>query len=149
MSTRNSRPRNPERRWGSFPTTADVGVWARAREPEQLFEALGLGLVALSVDLRGVRALEERRFRVSGSDLSRLVVAYLGALLSLEQEEGFFPREIAVRLTGRPPTSVAATARGEMFDRARHRGKKEVKAITFHRLQIDLVQGTARVIVDI
>ncbi|MCI4346258.1 MAG: archease [Thermoplasmata archaeon] len=149
MSPPKSRPRKRSRRWGSFPTTADVGIWATAPRPEQLFEALGLGLVALSVDLRGVRALEERSFRAGGSDLSRLVVAFLGALLSLEQEEAFLPRELEIRLRGRPPSSVEAKARGETFDPARHRGKKEVKAITFHRLRIDLVRGTARVIVDI
>jgi protein archease len=149
VSNRPATPRTRARRWGSFPTTADVGIWARAPKPAELFEALGLGLAALSVDLRGVRASEERSVHARGTDLASLVVAYLGALLSLQQEEGFVARDLRVRLTGIPPTTVEATVRGERFDPERHRGKKEVKAITFHQLRVDLARGRARVIVDI
>jgi SHS2 domain-containing protein len=38
---------------------------------------------------------------------------------------------------------------GEPFDPARHTAGTEVKAVTLHRLSVDLERGRARVIVDI
>jgi SHS2 domain-containing protein len=143
------RARGRSRRWGSFPTTADVGLWARGDTPAALFEAMGLGLFALETDLRKVRPREERTVRATGIDLPSLVVAYLTALLDVGSADGFLPREIDARLLGDPPNEVVATLRGEPFDLARHSRRMEVKAATYHRLEIDLAGGRARVIVDI
>ncbi len=85
----------------------------------------------------------------SGEDPTSLVVAYLSQLLLLQQEESFLVREIRARPLGEPPTAVVASVRGEPFDPARHPARIEVKAITFHDLEIDLKRGRARVIVDI
>lgn len=139
----------PRRRYGSFPTTADVGIWARGATAAQLFEGLGLALFARMTDLRQVRALEERTVAASGADPSALAVAYLTELLNLQQADGFIGRSIRARPVGSPPTSVLATVSGEPFDTDRHRPKMEVKAVTMHRLEVDLARGRARVILDI
>jgi SHS2 domain-containing protein len=144
-----SAARRRRRQWGSFPTTADEGIWARGGTPAELFEALGIGLFALITDLRTVRPGEERVVRASAADLPALVVAYLTELLLLQQTEGFLVRGVRVALVGSPPTALLATVRGEPLDPERHPRRKEVKAITFHDLTIDLSRGRARVIVDI
>jgi protein archease len=141
--------RRPSRRWGAFPTTADVGIWATGPTTGALFEALGLGLFALITDLRTVRPREERAVSASGRDLSELVVAYLNELLLLEQTDGFLGRQISARPVGSPPTALLARILGERFDPRRHPSRTEVKAITLHQLEIDLECGRARVIVDI
>ena len=137
------------RRWGSFPTTADVGIWATGPTDAALFEALGLGLFALITDRARVRPVAERAVSASGSDPSSLVVAYLGELLLLQQTEGFLAREIRARPVGDPPTAIVASVTGEVFDPARHTARTEVKAVTLHDLSIDFARGRARVIVDI
>lgn len=137
------------RSWGSFPTTADVGIRASGATPPELFEALGLGLFALMTDLRTVRPAEARTVQARATDLEGLVVAYLGRLVQLEQVEGFVARDLQVRLTGEPPAEIEATVLGELWDEGRHPRRTEVKAITYHRLAIDLRRGRARVIVDI
>ena len=137
------------RRWGSFPTTADVGVWASGSTPAALFEALGLGLYALMTDLRKVRRVEERAVSASGGDTTELVVAYLTELLNLEETDRFIGRDIRARPVGSPPTAIVASVAGERFDPERHTSRTEVKAVTFHDLVFDPVRGRARVIVDI
>jgi SHS2 domain-containing protein len=137
------------RRWGRFPTTADVGIWATGPTTAALFEALGLGLFALMTDRSRVRPIAERAVSASGTDPSALVVAYLGELLLLQQTEGFLAREIHAHPVGDPPTAIVASAAGEPFDPARHSARTEVKAITLHDLTLDLARGRARVIVDI
>lgn len=141
--------RRRTRRWGSFPTTADVGLWASGASPSELFEALALGLYALMTDLRGVRPAEARNVSASGSDLPALIVAFLGELLVLEESDGFVGSRVSARALGSPPTAVLATVRGERFDPTRHARRKEVKAVTYHRLEAGLDPPRARVIVDI
>ena len=46
-------------------------------------------------------------------------------------------------------TAVAARLLGERFDPARHVGRTEVKAVTYHDLLFDPRAGRARVIVDL
>ncbi len=137
------------RRYGSFPTTADVGVWASGATVAELYEALGLGLFALITDLRRVRDREGRTVHASATDPSGLAVRFLEALLVLEDAEGFLVRKIHARPVGSPPTAILATVRGELFDPARHVRRIDVKAITMHELMVDLVRRKARVIVDI
>jgi SHS2 domain-containing protein len=148
--THDSRgPRARTRRWGRFPTTADVGIWATGPTNAALFEALGLGLFALITERRRVRAVAERAVSASASDPSALVVAYLGELLLLHASDGFVAREIRAQPVGDPPTAILATVAGEPFDPGRHSAGTEVKAVTYHDLVIDLARGRARVIVDI
>ncbi|MCI4347627.1 MAG: archease [Thermoplasmata archaeon] len=137
------------RRWGSFPTTADVGIWARADSSSELFEALGLGLFALMTDLRKVRPKEERVVQASAADPAGLVVDFLTRLITLHAVEGFLAREIRCRSVGSPPTALLARLRGEPFDLSQHTRHFEVKAITFHELVFDLTRNRGRVIVDI
>lgn len=144
------RPPGKRRRsWGSFPTTADEGIWARGDSVDHLFEALGLGLFALMTDLRAVRRTSTRVVDASGEDPTSLAVSFLSQLLLLQQTEGFIARDLTVRTLGRPPTALVGSATGEFFDPARHIARKEVKAITLHRARLDLDHHTARVIVDI
>ena len=133
----------------SFATTADVGLWATAATPSELFEALGIGLFALMTDLRKVRPIEQRLVSASGTDPSWLVVAFLNALLLLEESEGFLARSVTARTVGSPPTAVLATVSGERVDPSRHSRRIEVKAATFHRLAVAFDPPRARVILDI
>ena len=142
-------PRSRRRRWGSFPTTADVGVWATGATAAELFEALALGLVALRTDLRKVRPTEERAVSASAEDTPSLVVAFLGEILLLEETEGFLVREVSARPVGDPATAIVARLAGERFDPRRHTARADVKAVTFHGLVFDAHRGRARVIVDI
>lgn len=87
--------------------------------------------------------------RVTGRDPGELVVAFLSELLTLEEADGFLARKIEVAVEGDPPTALVAHLHGEPFDPQRHRGRTEVKAITYHDLRFDPGRGTARVIVDI
>jgi SHS2 domain-containing protein len=141
----------PQRRirYGSFPTTADVGIWASAPEANGVFEGLGRALFALMTDLRTVRPTEPRAVSAAGADAPSLLVAFLNELVQLHDTEGFIAREVEVRLVGSPPSALVASLRGERFDRARHPSHQQVKAVTWHDLRLDLVKGRGRVIVDI
>ena len=144
-----ARPARPARRWGTFPTTADIGLWASGRTAAELLEGLGLALFGLFADPRTVRPREERVVAADGRDPPELAVAFLNGLLVLQETDGFLGRRIDARTTGHPPTTATARLRGEPFDPARHLPRTEVKAITYHDLVFDPRAGRARVIVDL
>ena len=146
-----SRPRSPRpaRRWGTFPTTADLGIWATGPTAASLLEGLGRALYSVLADPRSVRPREERTVRAEGNDPAELVVAFLGELLTLQETEGFLGRTVRAKTEGRPPKVVVARIAGEPFDPHRHVGRTEVKAVTYHALRFDPVAGRARVILDL
>ena len=145
-----ARPGRPiARRWGHFPTTADVGIWASGPTAGALYEALGLGLFSLMTDLKKVRPRDERAVSASAEDAASLAVAFLNELLLLVETDGFVGRQIRARTVGDPPTALVASVAGEPFDAQRHESRTEVKAATFHDLVFDPARGRARVIVDI
>jgi SHS2 domain-containing protein len=110
---------------------------------------MGRALFALMTDLRTVRPREERAISASAEDPPGLLVAYLNQLVLLHDTEGFVARSVEVRLVGAPPSALVASLRGERFDPGRHPSHEQVKAVTWHDLQLDLVGGSARAIVDI
>ncbi|MCI4317291.1 MAG: archease [Thermoplasmata archaeon] len=138
----------PRRRYGSFGTTADVGIWATAPTTSELYDALGMAMFAVMTDLRSVRPVEERAVSASGEDPGSLAVAFLNELVVLAGD-GFLVREVLARPLGSPPTALLATVRGEIFDPTRHTRRVEVKAVTLHQLEVDLARGRATVILDI
>ena len=135
-------------RWGSFPTTADTGLWARSSTVDGLFGGLGTGLFGVMTDLRRVTPRAVRNMRVEGSEVADLVVRYLSELVLLEDTERFVARRVVAQV-GRGATSLSAEAYGEPWDPARHLRRKEVKAVTLHRLRVSLSPPSARVILDI
>jgi SHS2 domain-containing protein len=135
--------------WGTFPTTADTGLWARSATVDGLLGGLGTGLFAVMTDLRKVRPREVRTVRARGSDLGGVAVALLSELIVLEETEGFVARRVVARTSKVPPLSVEARAYGEPWDSGRHDRRKEVKAVTLHQLRVTRRPPSARVILDI
>lgn len=136
------------RHW-RFGTTADVGIGASASRPGELFEELGVGLFSLMTDVRKVREVETRRISVDSPTPEGLLVKYLSELVYLHDAEGMLFSRFEVTLTGDPPRALTAALGGERWDAARHPRHVNVKAITLHRLELDLDRCRARVIVDI
>jgi SHS2 domain-containing protein len=137
------------KRFETFDHTADLGVRAFGRTPEELFAHAAEALFEVLTDLRSVRAELTRVVEVQGTDLEDLLVRWLGELLYLCDGQGYLFREFAIlRLT---PTSLKAEARGERFDPARHEFKTEIKAVTYHQARVSQMEGvwTGQVIFDL
>lgn len=132
-----------------FGTTADIGIGASAGTAEALFAETGKALFSLMTDLRSVRRTGSVRVSVSSDTPEGLLVAFLSELIYHHDAHRWVFRDFEVRLSGRPPTRLEAECRGERWDPGRHAARIDVKAITMHRLSLDLKEGVARVIVDI
>jgi len=122
------------KRYETFDHTADIGIRAFGRTPEEVFIHAAEALFNVLTDLGSIRGQLTREVEVRGSDLEDLLVRWLGELLYLCEGEGYLFREFSiVQLT---PTSLKAAARGERFDPTRHEFKTEIKAVTYHQVEV-------------
>ena len=128
---------------------ADIGFEASGSTREEVFANAARALFHLMLDPATIEPRTEVAVQVEGADPASLMVNWLAELLYLNDAEGWLFSEFEVeRLDDR---SLTARARGEKFDRTRHRAKLQVKAITYHQLQlVKTAEGwQARVFVDI
>jgi SHS2 domain-containing protein len=115
--------------------TADIGFEAFGATLEELFANAACALIDLEVDLDTIRPSRELNVKVEGSAWSELLVNWLSEILYLNDAEGWLFRDFRVQQLGEK--AITATARGEKFDRARHRVKMLVKAVTYHQLALE------------
>ena len=122
-----------------FEHTADVGAVVRGATLPRLFENAARALFDLLCDRRTVRPRRTVRIVVQGSSLEDLLVRWLSELLYRLETEDLVFSSFAVERVDRLRFRARGRARGETIDRARHRLRREIKAVTYH--QIRLVRG--------
>jgi SHS2 domain-containing protein len=128
--------------------TADVGFRVSAPSLERLFEVAALALTEVITGVDSVAHRIERHIVLQEDDLEMLLVSWLQEILYLWDAEGLVFGRFRVRVENR---RLTATAWGEPFDEARHVLQTEVKAVTYHQLEVvESDQGwQARVILDL
>ena len=126
--------------------TADMMVRAFGRTLEECFANAAYALFDQTVDLSGVGTEEEVELRVSGIDDEDRLFSFLSELLFMEDADNLILREFDVSFEG---DKVVCLARGETLDRSRHRLKSEVKAVTYHMMDVDRETPSVTVLFDV
>ena len=132
-----------------FDHTADAGLRIRAATPADLVRPATEGLYAIIGELVAAGQPSARAMEFTGSDASILLRDYLAELLL------FFERDaamaVAVDVDAFAEGRLAVTVRLSPIDTERSEYHREVKAITYHELDIRTIPGgcEATVIVDI
>jgi SHS2 domain-containing protein len=119
--------------FSEFEHTGDVGIDVIAASRHELFGRAIVALAHLMVAGEQVRAIETRTITVSGGDDCDLMHDLLAAALNLFLIEGFIWREAA---TIARDGELTARLSGERFDPARHEFRGELKAVTYHQLEV-------------
>ena len=136
-----------------FDHTADLGLRVRAASLEELLADAGRGLLAMHVaNPEAVRPVQAKTIELTADGPAYLLFDWLSELLFAFESDRQLLAEFAITVEGaNPPLRLRAVCRGEPMDPARHVMDHEVKAITYHRLQVERQDGTwfAEVIVDI
>ena len=113
---------------------ADLGIEARGKTLAEAFEQAACGLVSVIVDPDSVQPVESRSVKVEAGDHQQLLVRWLTEVLYLYDGLKFAPRDF--KIGGLSSHSLEARVRGEPFDPGRHPIRLDVKAITYHQLEI-------------
>ena len=129
--------------------TADVGFEAFGMTRDQAFVNAARALFSLIVELDEIDSREEVNVRVQGVDPESILVNWLSELLFLFDAERWLFRDFEIESL--QEHSLSALARGERFQKSRHRAKLLVKAITYHQLALEQTPAgwRAQVYVDI
>jgi SHS2 domain-containing protein len=132
----------------TFEHTADVGLIGWGDTREELFAAMAGGLARVICPERPGR-VEQRAVAVSAEDVEALLVDFLWEVMSRMQFEAFVVADATVDALSE--TSLSARLVGETYDPHRHAYEAEVKAVTYHELEVARRMGRweARVILDL
>jgi len=128
---------------------ADVGITAYGEDMKQLFANAALALFSLITDVQSVKDKLQHRVEIDSKNRDNLLVEWLNELIYLFDAEHLLFNQFEIEsLDNR---QLKATCHGERFDPARHRIKIDVKAATYHMLEIaqDIKGYKAQVIFDI
>jgi SHS2 domain-containing protein len=132
-----------------FPHTADVGLRVRLPDLNSLFAESAKGFFSLIVsNLHDVVPRMRVEFHIKGHDLAYLLADWLSELLFTFESRRLLLSQFEVAVG---PDGLDATAQGEIADDDRHTLDHEIKAVTYHGLRVEQVDGDwfAEVIVDI
>jgi SHS2 domain-containing protein len=133
----------------TFPHTADLGLRIRADDFPMLLCEAARGLFStLVANLDAVRLVEQRTYRIDGDERDLLLFDWLNELLFSFHRDRLVLADFTVEVDG---DGLTGRCRGESLDPDRHQQDHDIKAITYHGLQV--VQSDdgwlAEVIVDI
>jgi len=138
------------RRYDLIEVTADVAIRARGSSLGQLFANAAWGMFDLICDSATVEPLRSWELEVEAEDLEGLMVDLLTDMLVMFETDGMLAAsvEVDVAMEGDLWRAIARV-RGEVFDRDRHELLHDIKAVTYHTLEVRPDEGWARVLFDI
>ena len=137
------------RRYRLIDHTADFGLEIFGSDETALFEEAAVALFELVTDSTTLKAELSRDIEVIGDDWPDLMVNWLRELLYMfNGEEQIICR---VAITAIAENRLQATIGSETFDPRRHEIRNEIKAVTYHQIEVGPVDDgwRARVIFDV
>jgi SHS2 domain-containing protein len=126
--------------------TADIGIKAYGDTLEESFANAALGMFNVMTEVSKVEPVGEYDVKVESDNLEDLLVDWLGELLFLHETQDVLLSEFEVKIED---LSLTAKVRGETLDRKKHELKDDVKAITYHMLEVNKEGGYLKVLLDI
>lgn len=129
--------------------TADFGIQVYGEKPADLFANAAWALFDLVADIRTIKGEHHRKVTAAGSDWPDLMVNWLRELLYLWTGNEILVNTINIRKI--VPYQIEATASYDRFEPGRHIIKHEIKAVTYHQIQVTRTSRgwTARIILDV
>ena len=127
-----------------FDVTADIGFYAYGNSLEEAYENAGLAMFNVITDIKKVRKAESKEFEIVSEDLVSLLYDYLEELLFLQDTEFLFFSDFKVnieKIDGDDSSDLenyklTCLAFGEEINWDVHDQRSEVKAITFHKMDV-------------
>jgi SHS2 domain-containing protein len=135
-----------------FDVTADVGFRAYGQDLNDAFGNAALAMFEVMTDTSQVKPKVIREILVESEDEKALLYDWLSELLFIHDYEGLVFSQFTVTIQQKDPETfnLSAVVWGEEFNQATHEVRDEVKAVTFHLMEIVKEENrcTLQVIVD-
>jgi SHS2 domain-containing protein len=124
-----------------FDVTADVGYRAYGNNLGNAFENAAIAMFEVITDTSAVKHLIEKQIELEAEDKYALFYDWLSELLFFHDAEYLVFSKFDVKIYSKVDEDreiyyLVATAWGEEFDPLRHERRSEVKAVTYHMMDI-------------
>ena len=115
--------------------TADVGVKAYGKTVSEAFAHAAEGMFDIITDESSIDPVGEYEILLDAPDLELLLVDWLSELLYLNGAFGLVFGKFEVTIS---KNHLSAHVYGEKYDTKKHRMGVEIKAVTYHMLQVSM-----------
>ena len=117
-----------------FDVTAAIGFKSYGKTLNEAFENAGLAIFNIISDTSNIEPEREITFKIRSEDEISLLYDYLEELLFYHEVEFMLFSEFHVEIDDE--LKLKATIKGEDIDWTKHERKTEIKAITFHKMDV-------------
>ncbi len=129
--------------------TADVGIRAWGDTIEEAFESAAAGMFSIIGDISRVESIGELEVRVENEEFEGLLVDWLSELLYTFDTEKLFLGKFRVKIERNGVLRLTGRAYGERYDPEKHGMGTEIKAVTYHMVDVNLERNEIKVLFDI
>ena len=144
--------KNTQDKFEFFDVTADVGFRAHGKNLDDAFQNAALATFEVMTDTSQIKTVVKREIMVESEDEKALLYDWLSELLFLHDYEGLVFSQFKVSINQKDPETFILHAEvcGEKFNQKTHEVRDEVKAVTFHLMEINKEKNgcTLQVILD-
>jgi SHS2 domain-containing protein len=132
-----------------FEHTADLGMEIYGNDVADLFRNAACALADVLTDRSRVEGRESKEIAAEGNDREELFVNFLREIVALFNGDEWLLNECMIHSVDN--THLHATVTGEPFARERHTVEVEIKAVTYHHVEVrDTPQGwVGKVVCDV
>lgn len=129
--------------------TADMGFDIYGSDPADLFKKAGKALIHTMFGAIQSKGADTIKISLTGDDLSDLMVRWLTEILYLFEGEHLVTTDIIIDSLS--SAKIDATITTSPFDPSRYEILREIKAVTYHQIDVTEKDGIwkARVIFDL
>jgi SHS2 domain-containing protein len=114
----------------------DAFIEVSGQTLEEAFETAGIAVVDTILNVESVEHKIQKKIEVNATDLNSLLYSWLEEIIILTITEGFAARSFNVKITKADKYFLTATISGEPIDFDKHHFKLEIKAPTYHLMEI-------------
>ncbi|MFC1858962.1 archease [Thermodesulfobacteriota bacterium] len=114
--------------------TADFGIYVFGSDEKDLFANAALAMFDLITDLDKVAGSLKHAMQVTGEDWPDLMVNWLRELLFLWAGREMLAKKVEIQYISEK--KLSASVHCDPFDADRHLIKNEIKAVTYHQIQV-------------
>ena len=115
--------------------TADLGIKLREKSLTRLFASAGYALFDIILEISQVQPKKSLDIHVSGEEIESILVDWLRELLFKFNMDRWVLKEFDIGKIDE--SGLQAVVKGETFDPSRHSLKTEIKAVTYHGLEVN------------
>lgn len=134
-----------------FDVTADVGYRAYGRTLDEAFANAALAMFEVMTDTSEIKPATQKNIAIESEDPFALLYDWLSELIYLHDAENLVFSSFELKITQKKQEQYLLTASvwGEAFNPHRHESREDVKAVTYHHMEIKEENGyMVQVILD-